>query len=180
MHVYVINKHGEPLMPCKPRKARVLLQKGKATVVKRIPFTIQLLYGSSGYRQPITLGMDAGSKYVGIIVNTTKEVLYQEELQPRNDVIRLLSVRRQNRRARRNRKTRYREARFNNRVHSKHKGWLAPSVENEDSGTYLRNSFEFWSFLRITKVRVENSRFDTQNLRQWQKETEYLLVRITS
>ena len=75
MHVYVINKHGQPLMPCKPQKARVLLQKGKATVVKRIPFTIQLLYGSSGYRQPITLGMDAGSKHVGIIVNTTKAVL---------------------------------------------------------------------------------------------------------
>ena len=31
MYVYVLNKHGEPLMPCKPRKARVLLQSKKAT-----------------------------------------------------------------------------------------------------------------------------------------------------
>lgn len=64
MYVYVINKHGEPLMPCKPRKARVLLQEGKADVVKRVPFTIQLKYGSSGYKQYASLGMDAGSKHI--------------------------------------------------------------------------------------------------------------------
>ena len=125
MYVYVINKHGEPLMPCKPQKARVLLQNGKATVVKRNPFTIQLIYGSSGYKQAVTLGMDAGSQHVGIAVTTEKNVLYAEELSPRNDVVNLLSSRRQNRRARRNRKTRYRQTRFENRVHSKPKGWIA-------------------------------------------------------
>ena len=65
MYVYVLNKHGKPLMPCKPRKARVLLQSGKATVIKKTPFTIQLKYGSSGYKQPISLGVDAGSKHLG-------------------------------------------------------------------------------------------------------------------
>ena len=79
MYVYVINKHGEPLMPCKPRKARVLLQNGKATVVKRNPFTIKLIYGSSGYKQAVTLGMNAGSKHVGIAATTEKNVLYAEE-----------------------------------------------------------------------------------------------------
>ena len=49
MLVYVLNKHGEALMPCKPKKARKLLEANKAKVVKRTPFTIQLLYGSSGY-----------------------------------------------------------------------------------------------------------------------------------
>ncbi|AOY75930.1 hypothetical protein CLFO_05980 [Clostridium formicaceticum] len=66
MLVYVINKHGKPLMPCKPRKARKLLKQGKAKVVKRTPFTIQLLFGSSGYTQEIALGVDAGSKHIGI------------------------------------------------------------------------------------------------------------------
>ena len=112
MYVYVINRHGEPLMPCGPRKARVLLQNGKAAVVKRNPFTIQMFYGSSGYKQPVTLGMDAGSKHVGIAATTEKNVLYAEELSPRNDVVDLLSTRRQNRRTRRTRKTRYRQARF--------------------------------------------------------------------
>src|SRR5690554_5746955 len=52
LFVYVLNKHGEPLMPCSPRKARILLKQKKAKVEKRTPFTIQLLYGSSGYKQP--------------------------------------------------------------------------------------------------------------------------------
>lgn len=56
-YVYVLNKHGEPLMPCSPRKARLLLKQKKVYVVKRTPFTIKLLYGSTGYKQPITLGI---------------------------------------------------------------------------------------------------------------------------
>ena len=66
MFVYVLNMHGEPLMPCKPRKARKLLEEEKAKVVNRTPFTIQLLYGSSGYKQQVNLGVDAGSKYIGV------------------------------------------------------------------------------------------------------------------
>lgn len=51
--VYVINKHGRPLMPCSPAKARHLLDEGKAKIKKRTPFTIQLVYGSSGYTQEV-------------------------------------------------------------------------------------------------------------------------------
>ena len=127
--VYVINKHGRPLMPCSPAKARHLLDAGKAKVKKRTPFTIQLVYGSSGYTQEVILGVDAGSKTIGMSASTTKEELLSAEVKPRNDVVDLLSTRREFRRARRNRKTRYRKPRFDNRVRSKHKGWLAPSEE---------------------------------------------------
>jgi hypothetical protein len=54
--VFVLNKHNRPLMPTTPAKARKLLQAGKAKVVQTAPFTIQLIHGSSGYTQPITLG----------------------------------------------------------------------------------------------------------------------------
>ena len=64
--VYVINKHGRPLMPCSPAKARHLLDAGKAKVKKRTPFTIQLLFGSTGYTQEVILGVDAGSKTIGL------------------------------------------------------------------------------------------------------------------
>lgn len=37
--VYVLSKSGKPLMPCKPAKARHLLKKDRAKVVKRLPFT---------------------------------------------------------------------------------------------------------------------------------------------
>lgn len=164
MYVYVINKHGQPIMPCRPRKARVLLQEGKATVVKQVPFTIRLLYGSSGYKQSISLGMDAGSRHIGIAATAAKKVLYAEELKPRNDVVRLLSVRRENRRARRNRKTRHRESRFDNRVHSKHKGWLAPSVEvkiQEHISAVLRMQ----KMLPISEIHAETAEFDMQRLK---------------
>ena len=164
MYVYVINKHGQPIMPCRPRTARVLLQEGKATVVKQVPFTIRLLYGSSGYKQSISLGMDAGSRHIGIAATTGKKVLYAEELSPRNDVVKLLSVRRQNRRTRRNRKTRYRQARFDNRVHSKQKGWIAPSVEvkiQEHISAVLR----IQKMLPIAEIHAETAEFDTQRLK---------------
>ena len=56
MLVYILNNKGKPLMPCKPQKARKLLKHNKAKVIKKEPFTIQLLFGSSGYKQLITLG----------------------------------------------------------------------------------------------------------------------------
>ena len=163
-YVYVLNKHGEPLMPCSPGKARILLKQQKACAVKRTPFTIKLLHGSAGYKQPVTLGVDAGSKHVGLSASTEKRELYSEEFTPRNDVVELLSTRRQNRRSRRNRKTRYRAPRFNNRVHSKHKGWLAPSVEVkiQEHITVIKR---ICRILPVTLVRVETAEFDTQRLK---------------
>ena len=118
-------------MPCSPRKARVLLEEGKARVIKREPFTIQLLYGSSGYKQKVNLGVDAGSKHIGLSATTKKKELFSAEVKLRTDIVDSLSTRLQYRRSRRNRTTRYRKARFLNRVHRKHKGWLAPSTENK-------------------------------------------------
>lgn len=163
MLVYVLNQHGEPLMPCSPRKARLLLSNKKATLRKRTPFTIQLCVGSSGYTQPITLGVDAGSKHIGLSACTAERELYAEELTPRNDVVELMSTRREFRRARRNRKTCYRQPRFNNRVRSKHKGWLAPSVEVkiQEHVTVIKRVI---SILPISRIIVETAEFDMQRL----------------
>jgi RRXRR protein len=127
--VYVLNCHGHPFMPCQPRKARLLLQEGKAKVAKMVPFTIQLLYGSSGYKQAISLGVDAGTQQIGVSATTEQKVLFEAEVLPRSDIQELLATRRQFRQARRRRKTRYREVRFLNR--KKSDGWLAPSVEHK-------------------------------------------------
>ena len=164
MYVYVINKHGEPLMPCSARKARLLLKNKKACVIKRTPFTVKLLYGSSGYKQDITLGVDAGSKNIGLSASTEKHEFYREELAPRNDVVDLLSTRREFRSARRNRKKRYRPARFDNRVHSKPTGWVAPSVKVkiQEHVTAIKH---ICRILPITLVRVETAEFDTQRLK---------------
>ena len=86
MIVYVLNHKGKPLMPCKPQRARVLLKMGKAKVVRRTPFVIKLLYGSSGYKQPVTGGMDTGSKTIGCAAVANGQVVYQSEVKLRTDV----------------------------------------------------------------------------------------------
>ena len=58
MLVYVLDKHGKPLMPCSPAKARHLLKEGRAEVVRRTPFTIKLIFGSSSYKQDVVAAMD--------------------------------------------------------------------------------------------------------------------------
>ena len=163
--VYILSKNGTPIMPTKNHaKVRLLLKYGKAKVIKRTPFTIQLLSASKTYKQDITLGVDAGSKHVGLSATTSKQELFVAELMPRNDVVELLSSRRELRRSRRDRKIRYRKPKFLNRVHSKYKGWLAPSVEvkiwNHIQGINLVNKI-----LPLTTIRVETAEFDLQRLK---------------
>lgn len=162
MFVYVLNQHSKPLMPCSPRKARLLLKSGKATVVQRTPFTIQLRYGSSGYKQPISLGVDAGTKHVGLSATTEKRVLYEAEVLLRTDIQELLSTRREFRRVRRNRKTRYRQPRFLNR--KRREGWLPPSIQNKVD-THLKVIHNVAKILPITSITVEVAQFDTQLLK---------------
>ena len=163
MLVYVINKHGKPLMPCKPRKARILLRDGKAKVVRKVPFTIQLKYGSSGYRQPVNLGIDAGSKHIGVSATTESDVLYESDVELRNDIVDLLSSRRESRRTRRNRKTRYRKPRFLNRVRTKKQGWLAPSIRQKIE-THLSVVDRVCRILPISKIIVECAAFDIRKI----------------
>ena len=163
MLVYVLNKHGKPLMPCKPRKARILLRYGKAKVVKKVPFTIQLLYGSSGYTQDVSLGVDAGSKHIGISATTEKEVLFEANVELRNDIVDNLSTRRAARRTRRNRKTRYRKPRFNNRKKSKKSDWLAPSIRQKIE-THLSVVDMITKIIPVTKIIVETASFDIQKI----------------
>ncbi len=129
MLVYVQNINGQPLMPTRRcSKVRRLLKSNKAKAVKRCPFTIRLLYETGNIVQPVDLGIDAGSKTIGVSACTETKELYAAEVTLRSDVTNNLSTRREFRRSRRNRKTRYRKPRFDNRTHSKHKGWLAPTV----------------------------------------------------
>ena len=161
--VYVISKNGQPLMPTENHaKVRVLLKSKKAKVIKTCPFTIQLAYDSTHYTQEITLGVDSGSKHIGLSATTKSKVLFESDIELRNDIVNLLSTRRQNRRARRNRKTRYRKIRFDNR--RRKEGSLAPSIQNKvDSHlTVIRKVHEI---LPVTKIIVEVASFDIQKIK---------------
>lgn len=161
--VYVLNQNGQPLMPTENHaKVRILLKQRKAKVIKRCPFTIQLAYDSTNYTQEVTLGVDSGSKHIGLSATTKDKVLFESDVELRNDIVDLLSTRRQNRRTRRTRKTRYRKPRFNNR--KRKDGWLAPSVQNKvDSHlTVIRRVHEI---LPISKIVVEVASFDIQKIK---------------
>ena len=165
MLVYVLNINGQPLMPTSRfGKVRRLLKTKQAKVIKRCPFTIQLMYESKNEIQPISLGVDAGSITIGISATTKDKELYASEVTLRNDIVELLSVRRQNRRTRRNYKTRYRSPRFDNRVSSKKDGWLSPSIRQKID-THLKVIEEVYKILPITNICVEVASFDIQKIK---------------
>ena len=162
--VYVLNFDGQPLMPTdKHGKVRHLLKDGRAEVVKRCPFTIRLLYDSTHYTQDIVLGVDAGSKHIGLSATTETKELYASDVELRNDIVDLISTRRQNRRSRRNRKIRYRKARFQNRISGK-KNWLAPSIRQKVD-THMTVVSRVCMILPVTKIIVETASFDIQKIK---------------
>jgi len=160
LRVPVLNMRGELLMPTTPRKARKLLEQGKAKVVSRTPFIIQLLYPTGEAKQDITLGIDAGYSKIGYSAITASRELIAGELELRVDIKRLLENRRAYRRDRRRRK-RYRAPRFNNR--GRREGWLAPSLEHKLQ-SHIRLIERIKRILPITKVVVEVASFDTQKM----------------
>ena len=155
---------GKPLMPTSPPRARKLLKAGKARVARREPFTIRMMVPTGETLQSVTLGMDCGYRHVGLSATTQKEELIASEVELRDDVSKLLSDRLELRRSRRNRKTRYRAPRFDNRVHSKNKGWLAPSVENRIQA-HLSRVRMVQSILPVSRIVVETASFDMQLLK---------------
>jgi hypothetical protein len=171
--VYVLNINGDPLMPTERHgKVKYLLKAGKAIVVKRSPFTIQLTYEVGNYTQDIALGVDAGSKVIGISASTEAKELFAAEVAVRNDVVELLSTRRGNRRTRRNH-LRYRKPRFLNRVKSKQPGWLAPSV-NVKIHAHEKIIGMVYKLLPVTNLIVEVASFDIQKIKNPDiEDTEY-------
>jgi hypothetical protein len=122
------------------------------------------MYEGTTNTQPISLGVDAGSKHIGISATTKDRVLFEAEVEIRNDIVGLLSTRRENRRTRRNRKTRYRKPRFMNRVSSKKKGWLPPSIRQKVE-THLKMILMLHEILPISKRVCEVASFDIQKIK---------------
>lgn len=161
--VYVQDINGKPMMPTtRHGKVRRLLKDKKAIVVNLCPFTIKLMYVTSDYKQEIVLGVDAGTRHVGLSATTKSKELYSSEVILRNDIVDLLSTRRELRRSRRNR-LRYRKPRFNNRIKSKRPGWVAPSVKYKVDA-HIRVIDNVCSILPISRIVIEVAQFDTQKI----------------
>ncbi len=167
MHVvFVLAPDKKPLMPCSPVIARLLLKDGKAKVVRRTPFTIKLFAPSEhAYRQPLTLGVDTGSAVIGSAVSDERgNVVYLSEVQVRNDIARSMKKRAILRRHRRQRKTRYRSARWLNRKNSTRTGRFFPTMRSKIEA-HLREIRFVQSLLPITSLVLETGTFDPHALK---------------
>ena len=161
--VYVLNIDGKPLMPTnRLGRVRHLLKEHKAVIVNYHPFTIKLTYQCLDQTQEVLLGVDAGSKHVGLSATTNKKVLFEAQVDLRIDIVKKLATRREFRRSRRNRKTRYRKPRFLNR--KKTSQWMAPSIRQK------RQAHQYWidricRILPVKHITVEIGKFDMQKLK---------------
>ena len=161
MFVFVLDSSKKPLNPTHPARARKLLKTGKAAVFKRYPFTIILKEEiAKPNPQELRIKIDPGAKTTGIAILRNDVVLWAAELTHRGFQIRdALTSRRQVRRSRRNRKTRYRQPRFNNR--SRKEGWLPPSLISRVNNilTWVKRLLRLSP---IAAISTELVRFDTQ------------------
>jgi 5-methylcytosine-specific restriction endonuclease McrA len=162
-YVFVIDSNKKPLSPCHPSVARKLLTQRKAVIFRRYPFTIELNKNVENLQsEPIELKLDPGSKTTGIALVQGNKVIWGAELTHRGQAIKMsLESRRSLRRSRRNRHTRYRQARFLNRKRSE--GWLAPSLQHrvETSLTWVNKLIKL---APIGSIVQELVKFDLQKV----------------
>jgi len=158
----VVSADGTPLMPCRPSKARKLLERGLAEKHwnKLGQFYLQLKFQPKldlNVNQQVCLAVDPGSKWDGIAVISTKGVLTCGMLVLPSKVAEKLTQRRQMRRARRYRKTPRRAKRFDNR--RRRDGWIAPSQKTKvDFRTKIVD--ELCHLYPVSRFAVEDVRFN--------------------
>jgi len=165
--VFVLDRHQKPLMPCTEKRARLLLERGRAVIYRMAPFTIRLKdreVTASAF-QPLRLKLDPGSKVTGMAAvlegaGGAKAVLFGE-IRHKPGIKATLDARRALRRARRNRRTRYRPTRFRNR--RRPDGWLPPSREARVDQT-LNAVAKIRRLAPLTAISIEHAKFDTQLL----------------
>jgi 5-methylcytosine-specific restriction endonuclease McrA len=162
--VFVLDTNKRPLAPCHEAVARKLLKQGKAAIYRRFPFTIILKKSvdESKIKATYRLKIDYGSRHTGLAILRGQDVVWLGQLDHRTDIKERIDKRRAFRRARRNRKTRYRKPRFLNR--RRKDGWLPPSLESrvQNIQTWVNR---LKKLCPIGYISYENAKFDTQLMR---------------
>ncbi len=175
MAVFVLDKHKKPLMPTSEKRARLLLERGRAVVVRQHPFAIRLKDRVGGEYQPLIVKLDPGSKHTGIAVvrqseavaietgdvNIKLTVLNLFQLNHRGQAISEQLTSRRAMRRRRRGTLHYRKARFDNRT--KPQGWLAPSLRHRIDTT-ISWIDKLQHLAHVTSFSQELVRFDMQKM----------------
>lgn len=168
MAVMVLDKRKQPLMPCSEKRARLLLDRGRAVVHRTVPFVIRLKdrTAEGSAFQDVRVKLDPGSKTTGVAVvrepaNKPDQPLFLAEITHRGQTIRNNLTKRRAQRRRRRSNRRYRPARFNNR--RRRDGWLPPSLQHRvDTTVAWVDRLTRW--LPVRALSQELVRFDTHQL----------------
>lgn len=166
MAVFVLDKRGRPLMPCSEKRARLMLERGRARVHRVVPFVIRLTDRTAETCdfQSLRIKLDPGSKATGVALVLEKPeriaVLNLFEILHRGRQISEALTARRNMRRRRRGQLRYRAPRFLNRG-NKQKGWLAPSLQHRVDTTMAWVN-KFSRFAPASAISVELVKFDMQ------------------
>lgn len=192
MSVPVTGLNGRPLMPTTERKARILLKEKKAKVICRHPFVIGLLYKTGCATQEGCLGVDTGSRHIGVAVTAGDRVVLKAEhtLRPSMEKRSLMEARASMRRSRRYRKVRYRHPKW--RYHTKRvycetpdkkgrhwkklrtkfqsprpEGWLPPSLQSkcDHQVRTIRKYLEVLPESITGNLVIEAARFDMAHMK---------------
>jgi len=164
--VFVLSKNKTPLAPTREAKARILLKEGKAVVHKIYPFTIRLKENKE-CKKNFEIKFDVGASVTGVAIVDAVKCFFFAEIVHRGKVIKkAMDSRRATRRSRRNRKTRYREARFDNRTRPD--GWLAPSVKSR-ADNVISFAKKYAKLIPIKSIVVERVSFDTSSMTNGEK-----------
>lgn len=159
--VFLLDTNRKPLNPITPRQARKLLERGKAAVLRRYPFTLILKREIKDPQIfPLMLKIDPGSKFTGLALLSGDVVVWVAQIEHRGQAIKdSLESRSQSRRNRRCRKTRYRAPRFNNR--RRKEGWLPPSLMHrvQTTETWVKRLMRFCP---VAEIWIERVKFDSQ------------------
>lgn len=148
-------------MPTTPKKARKLLKENKAKIISYEPFIIQLLYATGETKQPVSIGIDLGTKHIGLAIQSENKVITKGEIELRDDVKSLIETRKIYRRSRRSRKTRYRKPRFDNR--KRPDNWLPPSIQSRLDNTFMWID-KYMELLPDPTLTIEVGKFDVQKM----------------
>ena len=164
--VFVLSKDKTPLAPTYEAKARKLLKQGKAIVHKILPFTIRLKE-KKACSKSFDIKFDVGASVTGVAIVDAIKCFFFAEIVHRGKVIKkAMDSRRAIRRGRRARKTRYREARFDNRTRPD--GWLPPSVKSR-ADNVINFANKYVKLIPLKKAIVEKVSFDTSSMTNGKK-----------
>ena len=163
--VFVLSASNKKLMPTTEYRARRLIKSGKATIYKHHPFTIKLTTREDGNAQPIEYCCDTGYQNIGVSIKSHKHEYVNEQRDLLKDEPERHNDCHKYRLSRRNRKTRYRKARWSNRKDNLIcKDGFAPSIRHKRD-IHINLYKMYYKVCPITTAIFEMGQFDTQILK---------------